>query len=592
MSGYPQILKYFMWPWQVHYRISAQTDAESLFNQLDKHLNPNIFLIGFLEEEIAGRLPICIEPEVLDYEISEFKNIQTISDEIYSTRKDRNMLYTGEGMQEEMDMRSKRKSYRQALEKILNDSKNNSGKICFASSAVLVEGYAVFVILELDENFYKSHFHLSYVDSEERMTIYHSLLETAKNAFLKDVIVNLQMTDSGKSTSYDSRPSDELLREAAKQFIYTISWAGKNGLGIHGLLEKCNKISTLRYEGEECKGHLIIAKKEHPDIEMTLEIEVPFKLHNTRNSRKFLQLSNNDIGVVCDSYEVLGLGRIKSSYKPEKESIFDVFFEDIHCWDVKHNNKTLLQFRYGIPQFSQEIINKEKYFSDLKRTFFEITDNEIETLYDISLQATTQKKGAMIIISKNAKHEAARLSKQCINIKATQLTSELLIKLTSIDGGVLIDEAGIVYAHGVILDGIVGHTGDSSRGSRYNSALTYHEYQGLDNPTVIIVISEDGMVDVIPQLMPQVKHSEILQVIGMLEKLTSESDFDRGTFYKSMDWLSSRQFYLTNSECRKINELKTRLEELDKMTSDQTMWVVHEDITPSSLMNESYYIIE
>jgi hypothetical protein len=592
MTGYPQTLKYFMWSWQVYFRISAQTSAESLFNQLDKELKPNVFLIGFLEEEIDNRLPVCIEPEVLDYSINEFKNIQTIADDIYRTSEDRKLFYTGEGMQEEMNLRSKRKSYRLALEKILNESKNNSNKICFASSAVLVEGYAVFVIVELDINIYKSHFHLSYVNVEERIKIYHSLLETAKDTFLEDIVINLHLPDPGKNMSFDLRSSYDLLREAAKQFMYTISWAGKEGQGIHGLFPACNKISTLRYEGDECKGYLIIAKKNHPDIEMTLEIDIPFTIHNHRKTRKFLQLSNEKVGVICNSYEVLGLGRIKKSYNPTNESIFSIFFKDIHCWDVVHNNTTLMQLRYGLPQFSQEIINKKKYFSDAKRVFPEITEDEIKNLYNISILAATQKKGAMLIISRNAKSEAERLSKQCINIKATKVTSELLMNLTSIDGGVLIDVSGIVYAHGVILDGIVGHSGDSSRGSRYNSALTYQEYNGFDNPTIIVVISEDGMVNVIPELMPKIKHSEISHVIGILEKLTSDVAFDRSTFYKSMEWLKNRQFYLTETECKKINDFKIKLEELDKTYSEATLWVIHEDLTPNPQMSNEYYYDE
>jgi hypothetical protein len=52
MSGYPQSLKYFMWPWQVYFRISCQTTSESLFNQLDRGLNPKVFLLGFLLEGV------------------------------------------------------------------------------------------------------------------------------------------------------------------------------------------------------------------------------------------------------------------------------------------------------------------------------------------------------------------------------------------------------------------------------------------------------------------------------------------------------------------------------------------------------------
>lgn len=592
MAGYPQILKYFMWPWQVYFRISSQTGAESLFNQLDTDLQPNIFLIGFLLEKQENRLPICIEPENLGYSLDEFEDIQKVADELFETSEDRNMYYSGEGMQEEMNNRFKKKSYRLAIEKTLNESKNNLNTICFVSSAVFVEGYQVFVILELNRSVYESHFHLSKVDPEENMKIYYSLLETAKDAYLKDRTFNLNLPDPGKNLSSNSKLSEELLREAARSFMYTISWAGKNGHGIHGLFDTCNKISTFRYEGIESKGHLIIAEKNHDAIEMTLELETPFNIHNHRKSRKFLQLSNDDVAVICDSYNVLGLGRIKPSYDSSTESIFNIRFNGVHCWDVFHNKTALFQMRYGLPQFPQEVINKEKFINDANRIFANISTHQIENLYNLSIAVTKQKKGAMLVISENAQAEAIRLNKQCINIKPIQLNSELLLNLTSIDGGVILDICGVGFAQGVILDGIVGYNGDSARGSRFNSAVTYQEHKGLEFPTMIIVVSEDGMVDVIPTLKPQIKQSEILNIITLLEKLSSESAFDRSTFYNTMEWLKNRQFYLTKEDCEKINSLKRKLEKLDKNTSGQSMWIIHEDFFPNPLMNKSYYLSE
>jgi DNA integrity scanning protein DisA with diadenylate cyclase activity len=60
---------------------------------------------------------------------------------------------------------------------------------------------------------------------------------------------------------------------------------------------------------------------------------------------------------------------------------------------------------------------------------------------------------------------------------------------------VLIDPHGTCYAIGAILDGLATEKGDSSRGSRYNSALRYVE--SSDYPCLAVVVSEDGLVDVI-----------------------------------------------------------------------------------------------
>jgi hypothetical protein len=575
-----------MWPWQVHFRISCQTSAESLFNELDRGLQSTIFLLGFLIEEHEDRLPICIDPEDLHYRIKEFANIETIANEIYETDEDRTMLYSG-GMQQEMNMRLRHKSFRLAIEKILNESEHNSGKLYFSSSFVLVEGYRVFVIIELNREVYESHSYLEKSRHQERVKIYRSLLETTVKSYLDDRKRCLCLPEPGKNM--ESRLSEELLRESARHFMYTISSKGEEFYGLHGLFDACNKISISRYEGIENTGHLLIAKKEHPDIEMTLELDTPFNLSDYRKSRKILQLSNNEVGVVCNSYEVLGLGKLKTSYDASTESIFSIQFKGIHCWDIIHNNQILFQMRFGLPQFHREAINKDKFFSDAKRIFSTGTINQIENLYTLAIASTKQNKGAMLVISNNASAEADRLSKQCINIKPIKLDSNSILNLTSIDGGVLLDPDGIAYAQGVILDGIVGTKGDSARGSRYNSAITYYEHKGLNDSIMIIVVSEDGMVDVIPTLMPQIKHSEIMQVISILEKLSSESDFDRGAFNQAMNWLKNREFYLTITECEKINLLRAKIDEINKHAS---MRIVHEDLHPNQDMNSSYYIEE
>ena len=47
----------------------------------------------------------------------------------------------------------------------------------------------------------------------------------------------------------------------------------------------------------------------------------------------------------------------------------------------------------------------------------------------------------------------------------------------------------------MILDGRASGRGDSARGARYNSALRYVE--SSDHPCLAVVVSEDGLVDVI-----------------------------------------------------------------------------------------------
>jgi hypothetical protein len=167
----------------------------------------------------------------------------------------------------------------------------------------------------------------------------------------------------------------------------------------------------------------------------------------------------------------------------------------------------------------------------------------------------------------------------------------MLTQFTSIDGAVIIDLDGYAHAKGVILDGIAGIEGDASRGSRYNSALTYFQFRGWQKPSMIVVVSEDGMVDVIPKLLPQIRHSEILQFVKTLESINSPETFNDGTFYNTIELLQNRSFYLSEEECNKINKLKESLQALDR-TVGKTFWRTFDDFYPNSKMNSHFYVFE
>jgi hypothetical protein len=64
----------------------------------------------------------------------------------------------------------------------------------------------------------------------------------------------------------------------------------------------------------------------------------------------------------------------------------------------------------------------------------------------------------------------------------------------------LVDTEGKCHAVGTILDGVaeIGR-GDAGRGARYNSAVKYVDTQAMQKRRCLaVVVSEDGMVDVVP----------------------------------------------------------------------------------------------
>jgi DNA integrity scanning protein DisA with diadenylate cyclase activity len=115
-------------------------------------------------------------------------------------------------------------------------------------------------------------------------------------------------------------------------------------------------------------------------------------------------------------------------------------------------------------------------------------------MWQVVLEASRQPKGTLLVVSTEALAEADRLKLQCTLIEPVVLTPIITQLVTAIDGAVMLDPQGYCYSIGVILDGKASGRGNSTRGARYNSAIRYVESSPY--PALVVVVSEDGMVDV------------------------------------------------------------------------------------------------
>lgn len=196
-----------------------------------------------------------------------------------------------------------------------------------------------------------------------------------------------------------------------------------------------------------------------------------------------------------------------------------------------------------------------------------------------------------LVISDDAKNESARLGRQCFVVKPFKLTDEKIQQVTAIDGAVLVDRDCVCHAIGVILDGLATKKGDPARGARYNSALRYYELSNKKTPLVIVIISEDGMINLIPDLLPQIKHSDITKAMADFKKVYESEEFDRKSYFPLINFLESVEFYLSKSECEEINSCRKNIEE--KFNEEfGPIHFVRNDLKSHEEMNESFYFVE
>jgi len=577
-----------MWAYQHFIQISFKVSAELIFNKIDPNLKPEVFLIGVLVEDRENRHPICIEPEdEVYFSPEDFSGLNDLASQLRKVDSENKIFHSHEIAQKNHQNRIHLNSYVNALSKIIENQSAYTDEKYFVADPTLVDGYLVFTVLKLDNKTIEKYYSLSKNKWNDRYTVFRSFIEASINVFLKECSYALKLPNDHSDCI--RRNSNELLRQAGKEFMYKVSTAGGNIEGLHGLYDACNEISSMKYEGSIGLGKIIIAPKDHKNIKMEVEFKESIRFREYRKVRKILELTDEETSIISDSSNIYGLGSVVGHYNTKEEVIFSINFTSHHKWILSHDDNELMEVENTIPSVMSEKISQDKFYKDFPRIFQDPKRKQVDDIWEATSEAIKQKKGALLIVCNNAKQEAERLANQCIPIEPSTINNNTIKKFTSIDGGILIDEKGICYAIGVILDGVVTTNGDSSRGSRYNSAIRYYDYFGKKNSIMIVVVSEDGMINIIPNLKSQIKKSLIEEAINELQGLLKNENISIKCFNRLMMFFKSIKFYLTPEECETINTLREDVHK--KFPSEFAMVrIVFEDLKPNSEMNESYYL--
>lgn len=586
-----------IWDSQGLFVISAQHLAEEVFENLDSRLSPQIMLIGIPNQIKDEREGIILEPEDCGHSSCEFRNIVQLARQLKAIDPHSSIHHTHPVVHEDYHASLERKALRDAISKTLERNALFSELTWFVSGPVEINDFLVFIVLELNKSVFESHYSLVQTHDERGFSQSTSLLRSTASNYLEKMSYELFMPSPGSDMEFSRKHDPKgIVKSAGNSFMYTVSSSGKNYSGLHGLFDTCNIISSLKYEGEEGAGRLLICREDHPSINMSLLLESPIKITEYLKIRKFLNLSKNDEYLISDSYNIFGIGKIVGNYNPCNENLFCISFTGHYKWNVAHDNNLLMTVSYNQPSLPLERLSQKKFYSDIQRIFPQISKVEIDVHWSILHEALKQKHGTMLVITEGAEEESLRLSSQCFKIQPTVLKEEQILSVTGIDGALILAPDGKCHALGAILDGIATRKGNSSRGARYNSAIKY--YESSKYKCLAIVLSEDGMVDFVPDLKPQIKKSNIINHIEDLKVVNDADTIDFKIFNEKMEWLIAHQFYLDQIMCNQINALRASIDEKYKkqmLFNSQfgvITGIVRNDLCPDEEMDGSYFLPE
>ena len=104
---------------------------------------------------------------------------------------------------------------------------------------------------------------------------------------------------------------------------------------------------------------------------------------------------------------------------------------------------------------------------------------------------------------------------------------------------------------------------------------------------MLVIVSEDGMIDIVPKLKPLISKREIQCKLDEFEMLSNEESPNYKKYNDFMSYFRQVSFYLLGEECTFVNEHRKKIE---SKFDDNNIRIIYEDLTPNREMNESFYV--
>jgi hypothetical protein len=539
----------FMWGYQVSYRRQIRSLARDVLKQLGAPAEAEVLLVGARRPESHNRNPVCVEPEDGKWPLALFDGLLNAVESTYDHHDLQNMFYSDNASMRDKPEWMRRDSVRTSVARAIRAFDIAHDVTSFCGDVSRVGDYYITVIVQIPNNTFAQFPSLPDrpVDGRRQGYGYRSLIHSAMYAVLQEATEELHNPDPGRFTRRSMRTAEEVIRIGAQDFLHTPGLSIERQYFQTDLFDSLNLVASLMYEGAKGIGDLILVNPENECVDFLARFSDPVPFREPRWVRKVLQMATTGVGIIADSRQIYGLGRLRGSHDAyARQDAFTVAFIDHYHWELRCGDQVLLRSHYGMAKLPQEPVDKVAFLANYTRLFPRASREDGLHLWDLLLVQLRQDHGSMIVVADDAVREAHRLGRQGTRIEPTRLTESLLRSVSGIDGTILLAPDGICHAVGIILDGEATDQCTPSRGSRYNSGIRY--VQTRQTRRLAIVISDDRTIDIIPQIRRLVSRARIEQQVAAFEAATLDNHHD------ARNWLTDHRFYVNAEQCARLNK--------------------------------------
>lgn len=577
----------FMWPLQEVLRISVGIATETILNEVGIPVeNPRVLLVGIARED-GTRHATCIEPEKGPLRQEHLAHVKERAKELYDLNPQSKEFDSHRRLHElrqhSLFMHAQAEAIREAIEK----AELFGNLTFFVSHSYPINRYDVHTCIGIPT---EAIVNLpAFKESEvDRFHFGKSLQHEVIQECLYRADSALNKIDPEEQFAFGPISlgnADDIIKTATERFVAGIGWrSAKESSDLHsairssGIFSALNEIAFLTYEREAAKGKLTITSRENLERWITVRFKEPVRIRESRTMRKLLQMSDEDMSVLADPQQAYGLGPTRTA-----PDIAEVSITSHAQWEVSVNGDKFVRVTYGKATIPHQPIEFEELADIAERT---IGDTNTKLIWEIVQATQGSGQGMTLVVSADPATESTRLSSQGMPIDPDYLKPEQIIRLASVDGAVIIGPDGRCYAFGVILDGIANEGGNRTRGARFNSAVRYQNMEETPN-AMIIVISDDGTIELLPQLMPRVHKGEVVTAVEAFCEYCESNRTDSEEFARLYESVKRLSFYLNDEQCHRVNEKHEQ--EMERRFEAGGAKFPERKLRPDPRMNESYF---
>lgn len=562
--------------------------ADEALDRAGVEFDPRGFLVGFPVDEPDG--PVAIEPHRDAFDTTRLVGLMDDADALFEARRRATCPAAtatppadapDEGWHPEHYLTALREGCRRhVVREALTAAARFDDRTIFVGASVVVDEHRVFPVLAVLSDPWGDLPKLSATTIDEFVVatsfpeaVIDDVLRAASHELDRKHPVSLIGVDAGA-----------VLRSAADSFVNGCASRAGQEFAL-GLRDALDAVSAQTYEGRSSLGTLVLAQPGHEAVrcEVALAHEVPVSV--PRSFRKALEMTGPGFELLCDGRQVYGLGTLEDSYDVDDERCFTVRVVGNGSWELWHATTPFLRVDNGQPSLPRDLVDAETFTHTVNRVFPEATDAHASALWDMAQACIRQQHGTMLVVHPDASAEGERLLPQAYTVEPTRLGPGAFHALTNIDGAVLVSPDGLCHAVGVILDGAATGTGDISRGARYNSAIRY--LAGSGKGSMVIIVSEDGRIDILPQLARRLRRATVDRAVEQLVTAAHEGD-DYEKVARLDARVASLEFYFDAAQCEAVNAAREAVEQRRWAEERVRMQVV--PISPHPAMDDSYFL--